>query len=81
MKANLLSGFQIDDVRPVSTEVYPNGGILIDWSGDIGFGQFSVVWGADGKLHADTEGLACEEDRQYLGEVLRLLADHVVIDA
>ena len=71
---------EIERVWPVSTKVVPNGGIGIDWSADIGFGQFTLHWGEDGKLHAYTECMDKGEDKLWTKLMLMKLADEIVID-
>jgi len=80
MKSDEFSGLQIDEMWPVSTSVYPNGGIGVYWSGNIGFGEFILAWGEDGKLHVDTEYLDNEQDRRFTQTILSLIAEQVVID-
>lgn len=74
------SGLQIDEIWPVSTKVAPNGGIGINWSGDIGFGEYVLTWDNDGKLHADTEWLDSAEDKRFTESILRLLVSEIVIN-
>lgn len=79
-KADRCSGLEIVDIWPVNTKVCPNGGIGVSWVGDIGFGQFTLVWEDDGSLHADTECLDSDDDRLFTETILKLLAQRVVID-
>lgn len=72
---------QIDGVFPVRTDIYKNGGIGIEWSGAIGFGQFVLAWGEDGKLHADTEHLDRKEDMRFTQKLLSLLTEQIIIDS
>lgn len=71
---------QIDEVWPVSTDICKKGGIGIDWSGDIGFGQWTVWWGEDGKLHADTECLDNNDSKKFTKAILERLVDLIVVD-
>lgn len=80
MKIDKCSGLQIDEVWPVSTVVYPNGGIGVYWSGDVGFGEFALIWGDDGKLHAHTEHMDRGEDKRFTEAILELLAAQITID-
>ena len=80
MKIDKCSGLQIDEVWPVSTKVCPNGGIGVYWSGDVGFGEFALTWGDDGKLHADTEHMDRGEDKRFTEAILKLLAAQIIID-
>ena len=70
----------IDEVWPISTEIVPNGGIGIYWSGAIGFGQFILYWGEDGKLHADTECLSSNKNKDFVKAILNLLVEEIVVD-
>lgn len=72
--------YSIDEIWAVNTTLVPNGGIGINWSGPIGFGQFVLYWGEDNKLHADTEHLASNNNKIFLKKMLNLLADEIVID-
>ncbi len=74
------SNYYIDRVWPVSTKIIPNGGIGIDWSGPIGFGQLELYWGEDDKLHADTECLSSNEDKSFIKTILNLLPDFIEVD-
>ena len=73
-KERKTSGLCIDEVFPAL------GGIGINWSGDIGFGEFMLTFGSDGKLHAMTEHVDSNEDKRFTAELLRLLVDEIVID-
>lgn len=74
------SNLKINEVWPVSTKVAKNGGIGVYWSSDIGFGEFVLLWGDDGKLHAETEFLDREDDRRFTAAVLNLLVSEITID-
>ena len=71
--------YSIDEVWPVNTDFVPNGGIGINWSGPIGFGQFILYW-QDDELHVDTEYLFTNEDRNFIKTIFNLLADKVIVD-
>mgnify|MGYP006988920987 CR=1 FL=1 len=73
--------YSIDKIWPVSTEVVPDGGIGIDWSGPIGWGQLVLYWEEDGKLHADTEYLSSNEDKRFIEEILKLLPAFIEVDS
>lgn len=70
---------KIDDVWPVSTQIHHKGGIGVDWSGAPGFGQFVLYWGDDGKLYASTEAMANNEHKEFVREILGLLADQITV--
>jgi len=73
-------GYEITEVWPVNTEIIPNGGIGINWAGPIGFGQLVLFWGEDGKLHADTECLASNNDKDFIMGILKLLPNYIIVD-
>ena len=54
MKGIKILTYSIDEIWPVNTTAAPNGGIGINWSGPIGFGELVLYWGEDNKLYADT---------------------------
>ena len=72
--------YEIDRVWAVSTQLCPNGGIGIDWSGPIGWGQLVLYWGDDDKLHADTEHLSSNEDKCFIKKILNLLPGFIEVD-
>ena len=72
--------YSIDRIWPVSKKAVPNGGIGIDWSGPIGWGQFVLYWGEDDKLHADTEHLSSNKDKRFIEKILKLLPDFIEVD-
>ena len=77
---NKNNEYIIDRVWPVSTKVIPDGGIGIDWSGPVGWGQLTLYWGEDEKLHADTEFLATNEDKTFIEKILKILPEHIIVD-
>lgn len=72
--------YKIDRIWPVSTEVCPSGGIGIDWHGLIGFGQLTLYWGDDDKLHANTECLCSNDDKRFMQRIFNLLLDFIEVD-
>ena len=72
--------YEIDRIWAVSTQLCPNGGIGIDWSGPIGWGQLVLYWGDDDKLHADTETLSSNEDKSFIKTILNLLPNFIEVD-
>lgn len=75
-----MNEYSIDEIWPVSTKICPNGGIGIDWSGPIGWGQLVLYWGKDDKLHADTECLSSNEDKSFIKIILNLLPNFIKVD-
>ena len=77
---NNKNKYEIDRVWIVSTQLCPNGGIGIDWSGPIGWGQLVLYWGDDNKLHADTEHLSSNKDKSFIKTILNLLPNFIEVD-
>ena len=73
------TNLKISEVWPVSTVIHPNGGIGISWVGD-GWGDAVIWWDDDGKLHADTECLSSNEDKEFLVNILIQLADKIIVE-
>ncbi len=71
---------EIVDVWPIDSELYHTSGIGIDWMANIGWGQYILTFGEDGKLHADTEFLDSNDDKRFTKAVLTALADEIIID-
>lgn len=75
------SVLEIDEVWPVSTDIHPNGGIGVSWSAQgIGFGEYVLWWGDDGKLHADTEYMDKGEHKEFTEAILAALVKEIIID-
>ena len=50
-------------------------GIAIDWSSDIGFGEYEI-WFDD--WTADSECMDCDEDKEFLAELLLKARDYIL---
>ena len=74
-----MNDYKITEIWPVSTKICPDGGIGINWTGPIGFGECIIYWEND-KLHADTEYLCSNEDKRFLKTILNELINHIIID-
>lgn len=73
---------EIHSVRPASLEACPKGGVLVSWSApNVGFGEWALYWGGDGKLHADTEYMDQGEDKEFTRAIMNALVDEIVIDS
>jgi hypothetical protein len=58
----------------------PHGVIGIEWDSNSGFGQYELVLGHDGKLHAYTEGMDSEEDKTFSKAILQELLNSIIIE-
>lgn len=64
------------DVRNIIT--HSSGGIRIEWTSDIGFGQYDIQI-RDGRLVADSESMDKDEDKSFLRKLLSIIADKAEI--
>lgn len=64
------------DVRNIIT--HSAGGIRIEWTSDIGFGQYDIQI-RDGRLVADSECMDKDEDKAFLRKLLNIIADKAEI--
>lgn len=58
----------------------PHGCLGIEWSSDIGFGQYELVLDEHGIFHTFTEGMDSEEDKSFSKAVFKKLLDKIIID-
>lgn len=71
---------EINDVRIFKNEFIPNGGMTIDWVCNMGFGELSWFISKDGKLHAETECMASNGDKEFIKAVMNRLVDLMEVD-
>lgn len=60
------------EVRNIIT--HSAGGIRIEWTSDLGFGQYDLQV-REGKIVADSESMDSGEDKDFLRKLLSLIAD------
>lgn len=78
---DMTKDIQITDVWVNKTQHSPNGVIGINWAApNCGFGEYVLVVGEDGKLHADSEHMDSNEDKRFLNLLLSKLAEIVIVD-
>ena len=75
-----IHGLEIVSVEAWRNEMCPRGAIRITWSGDIGFGQYDIVVGDDGKLRGYSECMEGTEDKYFSRELFRLLHESIVVE-
>lgn len=69
---------QIDDIAPFVNEKYI--GFLIEWSSDIGFGEYTVYRTCDSKeWKADSEHMDSNEDKDFIKELMKLFIEQLNI--
>ena len=58
-----------------------NHSLIIEWSSpDIGFGEFTLLVAEDSTIHARTECMDNQDDKEFTRRILNLLVDHIFID-
>ena len=76
----LTKGLEIRSIEAWKSEICPRGAIRIEWIGNIGFGQYDLVIGEDGKLHGYSECMENTEDKYFSKELLRLIHEAIVVE-
>lgn len=70
------------DVTGVSifkNETFPLGGIIINWSGDPGFGQYTLLLKEDGTFHGESECMDRGEDKEFIRALFAKIADKMTV--
>lgn len=69
----------IDSVRAFSNNRFS--GFVIEWSSDIGFGEYTVYQKKDSpEWFGDSEHMDGGDDKEFLKELLRLFVDKITIE-
>lgn len=55
-------------------------GVLLSWTSDIGFGQYTLYRDKNGKFAADSEHMDSNEDKDFIKELMRLFIEKLRID-
>ena len=75
-----IENLTIDRIWIRQHDVCPNGVIGIDWSANIGFGQYVLVVGDDDKLHADSECMDRGESKEFIKALLNKMIDEIIVE-
>lgn len=71
------------DVNKINLQVNDVGffknGMVILWSSDIGFGEYTIVKKEEGELIGLSECMDCQEDKAFIKKLLELLAEKLNI--
>lgn len=71
----------LSDLEIVEVERGSGGAIIVTWSSsNIGFGEFTLYFGEDKKLHGDTESMDSNDDKAFTKKILELLSAYINID-
>ena len=52
-------------------------GFVIQWSGDIGFGEYTIYIDTDGKLKGDSECMDRGEDKEFLEQLFHGIIEQI----
>ena len=86
-KQDLSAGLEIERVWANRYEGCPGvyegcpGVIGIDWSGDIGFGQFELVLDDNGTWHVRSENLVSGENKEFMKAIFEKLLQYFLENA
>ena len=65
---------QIESLRAFQNDQFS--GLVVEWSSDIGFGQYTLYNPKDSSVwYADPECMDSDEDRAFIKELFKLIAD------
>lgn len=56
-----------------------NNAMRIEWTSDVGFGQYDINFGDDGKIIGRSETMDSNEDKEFLKKLLSLMVDKINI--
>lgn len=71
---------QIDNIEGFYND--NNTGFIIQWSSDIGFGEYTLyrnIKDVDFKLYADSECMDKDDDKEFVSELLKLLVEKIIV--
>lgn len=51
----------------------------LSWSSKIGFGEYTIYKGKDGVWRADSETMDCNEDKEFITELMRQFVEKLDI--
>ena len=66
------------NVRVDGIQGFSNG-FVIQWSGGIGFGEYTIYVDGDGKLKGDSECMDRGEDKEFLEQLFRNIIEQIEI--
>lgn len=69
----------ITDLSIFTGPLIPQGAIRVKWECEKGWGVMDFVLGEDGMLHADTECMASNENKEFINRVLAAVVEERVL--
>lgn len=76
-----IKNLKIEDIQIDKSYITPKGVISIDWSTNRTTGRYELILGEDGLLHAFTESMDHGSKKDFTKEILKKLADKIVIES
>lgn len=68
---------ELTDVEFINNKGYQ--GMYISWQSGIGFGEYTIYKGKDGIWKADSETMDCNEDKEFITELMRQFIEKIEI--
>lgn len=68
---------ELTDVEFINNKGYQ--GMYISWKSGIGFGEYTIYKGKDGVWKADSETMDCNEDKEFITELMRQFIEKLEI--
>lgn len=70
------------DLKLTGIEFFVNKGYegsYLSWESKIGFGEYTIYKGKDGVWRADSETMDCNEDKEFITELMRQFIEKLEI--
>lgn len=72
-----------NNVNDIDLEIYKiepiKNGLCVQWNSSIGFGEYNIWVGEDGKMYGDSEYMDSQDDKDFIRKLLELIADQMTI--
>lgn len=68
---------ELTDVEFINNKGYQ--GMYISWQSGVGFGEYTIYKGKDGIWKADSETMDCNEDKEFITELMRQFIEKIEI--
>jgi hypothetical protein len=78
--------YEVDEINLGITDVVPfsnerHSGFIIEWSSDIGFGEYTIYKPADSdEWYGDSEYMDSNEDKDFIRELMKLFINKLIVE-
>lgn len=82
----MVRRYKVDEINLKIIDVVPfinerHSGFIIEWSSDIGWGEYTIYKSADSdEWHGDSEYMDSNEDKDFIRELMKLFIDRLIIE-